>query len=132
METATNKKSTGKKVGQFLLKLLISSLAVYITAWILPGVHVEQFLVSVLVAFALGLVNSFLRPLLILLTIPVTIFSFGLFLIVINAALVMLVSHVVPGFRVDGFWWAVAFSLILSFITGLLELPVKKRDQSEE
>lgn len=132
METAPNKKSTGKKVGQFLLKLLISSLAVYITAWILPGVHVEQFLVSVLVAFALGLVNSFLRPLLILLTIPVTIFSFGLFLIVINAALVMLVSHVVPGFRVDGFWWAVAFSLILSFITGLLELPVKKRDQSEE
>lgn len=111
----------------FLLKLLLSSIAVYLTAWILPGVHLDSFLVSLLVALVLGLVNTFLKPLLIILTIPVTIITLGLFLIVINAVLVMFVNHIVPGFTVDGFWWAVAFSLIVSFVTSLLEIPVRNQ-----
>jgi len=126
MEETIQKSSRGQKIGRFLLKTLVASLAVYITAWILPGVWIDQFLVSILVAFALGLINAFLRPILVVLTIPITIFTFGLFLLVINAALVMLVSRIVPGFHVDGFWWAVAFSLILSLITGLLEFPLRK------
>lgn len=129
MEETVQKSSRGQKIGRFLLKTLVASLAVYITAWILPGVWIDQFLVSILVAFALGLINAFLRPVLVVLTIPVTIFTFGLFLLVINAALVMLVSHIVPGFHVDGFWWALAFSLILSLITGLLEFPLRKRTE---
>ncbi len=113
----------------FLLKLLVSSIAVYLTAWILPGVHLDSFWVSLLVALVLGLVNAFLKPLLVILTIPVTIFTFGLFLIVINAALVMFVNHIVPGFTVDGFWWAVAFSLIVSLVSSLLEIPVRNQHQ---
>ncbi len=129
METMNKKDSKAKSLGRFLLKILISSIAVYITSWLLPGVHTGQFLIAVLVALALGVINTFLRPILIYLTIPLTVFTFGLFLIIINAAMVILVSRIVPGFQVDGFWWAVAFSVILSIITGLLELPVRKQRQ---
>jgi putative membrane protein len=129
MEPNNEKNSKGRAFGRFLLKVLISSIAVYVTSWLLPGVHTSQFLVSILVALVLGLANIFLRPVLIYLTIPLTVFSFGLFLIVINAALVILVSRIVPGFKVDGFWWAVAFSIILSIITGLLEIPVRQQKQ---
>ena len=122
-----NKPGTGRKIAQFLLKTLVSSIAVYITSWLLPGVHVDQFLISILVALVLGLINTFLKPVLVYLTIPITIFSFGLFLLVINAGLVILVSKIVPGFTVDGFWWAVAFSIILSIINGLLNIPVREK-----
>jgi putative membrane protein len=124
-----NKPGTGRRIGQFLLKILVSSIAVYITSWLLPGVHVEQFYISILVALVLGLINTFLKPVLVYLTIPITIFSFGLFLLVINAGLVILVSRIVPGFTVDGFWWAVAFSIILSIINGLLNIPVREKQR---
>jgi putative membrane protein len=85
----------------------------------LPGVTLENFWYALLVAAVLSLVNVLLKPLLVILTIPVTIVTFGLFLLVINAFIIMLVDYVVPGFEVRGFWWALAFSLILSIFNSM-------------
>jgi putative membrane protein len=111
----------------FFLKVLISSFAVLITSYLLPGAHVSSFIAAVIVAFVLGLLNMLLKPILIVLTIPVTILSLGLFLLVINAFIVQIAAYFVKGFQVDGFWWALLFSIILSVITYFLELPVKPK-----
>jgi len=102
-----------------IIRLLIYTGAVFLTAWLLPGVHVENFVTAVMVAIALAILNTFIRPILIFLTIPVTIFTLGLFLLVINALIIVLISWIVPGFTVDGFWWALLFSVILSIIASL-------------
>jgi putative membrane protein len=85
-------------------------------AYILPGVHVLSFWTALVVALVLGVLNILIKPLLIILTLPVTIITFGLFLLVINALIVLLTSHIVPGFRVDSFWWAFLFSILVSLI----------------
>ena len=99
-----------------LVNWLVSTLVVIIAAYLLPGVHVENFWTALVVAVVLGILNLLLKPLLILLTLPVTIVTFGLFLLVINALLILLTSSIVPGFTVDGFWWAMLFSILLSLI----------------
>ena len=103
------------------LRLIARTLAAFGTAYILPSVDLDQFTTAIWLAVLLALLNSTLRPLLILLTIPLTVFSFGLFLLVINAGLVMLASDWVDGFSVGGFWSAMAFSLLYSTISSLLE-----------
>jgi putative membrane protein len=103
------------------LRLIARTLAAFGTAYILPSVDLDQFTSAIWLAVLLALLNSTLRPLLILLTIPLTVFSLGLFLLVINAGLVMLASDWVDGFSVDGFWSAMAFSLLYSTISSLLE-----------
>ncbi|MEI7896648.1 MAG: phage holin family protein [bacterium] len=109
----------------FLPKLLVTSVAILIAGYILPGVHVSTFWTAVLVALVLSFLNLFLKPLMVLLTIPFTVITFGLFLLVINAVIIMIASSWVSGFRVDGFWWAMLFSIILSFVSSLLENLVK-------
>ncbi len=104
-----------------LVKIIISSLAVFLTAYLLPGVAVDSYITAIWVAVVLALLNGFLKPMLIILTIPVTLVSLGLFLLVINAAIILLASHFVDGFYVSGFWWALLFSLVLSIITSLME-----------
>jgi len=99
-----------------LVNWLISTLVIIIASYLLPGVHVENFWTALVVAVVLGILNLFLKPLLILLTLPVTIVTFGLFLLVINALLILLTGSIVPGFTVDGFWWALLFSVLLSII----------------
>lgn len=118
----------------FILKLLVSTFAVVITSYLLPeaNVHVDKFTTAIVVAFVLALLNSLLKPVLIILTIPVTILSFGLFLLVINAFIIQLAGYFVPGFIVKGFWWALLFSIILSLVTWLLELPVKPKHNRDE
>ena len=103
------------------IRLIARTLAAFGTAYILPSVDLDQFTTAIWLAVLLALLNSTLRPLLILLTIPLTVFSLGLFLLVINAGLVMLASDWVDGFSVDGFWSAMAFSLLYSTISSLLE-----------
>ena len=103
------------------IRLIARTLAAFGTAYILPSVDLDQFTTAIWLAVLLALLNSTLRPLLILLTIPLTVFSFGLFLLVINAGLVMLASDWVEGFSVEGFWSAMAFSLLYSTISSLLE-----------
>jgi putative membrane protein len=103
-----------------LLRIIITSISAVIAAYILPGVELAGFTTAIIVAFVLALLNAFLKPILIILTIPITIFTFGLFLLVINAAMIMLASHFISGFYVDGFWYALLFSIILSIISSLL------------
>ena len=105
----------------FIIKLLLSALAVMLVAYLLPGVNVENFWVALLVAAVLALLNVTLKPLLIVLTIPVTLITLGLFLLVINALMILLVDAFISGFMVSNFWWALAFSLILSIVTSLFE-----------
>jgi putative membrane protein len=100
-----------------IARLLLYSVAVLITAYILPGVDIGSFWIAIVVAAVLSLLNGFLKPVLIILTIPVTVFTLGLFLLVINALIVLLAAGIVPGFAVNGFWWALLFSIILSFFT---------------
>lgn len=104
-----------------VIKIVISSLAVFLTAYLLPGISVDGYVTAIWVAVVLALLNGFLKPLLVIFTIPVTVLTLGLFLLVINAAIIMLAGHFVDGFYVDGFWWALIFSLVLSVITSLME-----------
>lgn len=106
---------------QLLIRLIISTIAVLVTDLLLPGVHADDFITGLLVAVVLGLLNTFLRPLLILLTLPVSIITMGLFLLVINAGMVLLAARIVPGFVVESFWWALGFSLLLSVVQGFLQ-----------
>lgn len=106
---------------RFLINLLVGGLAVFISAYILPGVSVDSFLTAIFVAVVLGLVNAFIKPLLIILTLPVEILTLGLFIFVINAVLVLLVAAIVPGFKVSGFWTALIFSIVLSLVSWFLQ-----------
>jgi putative membrane protein len=102
-----------------LIRFLLSGLAVLLTAYLLPGVDIKHFGYALLVAAALGLANTLVKPLLIVLTIPITIVTLGLFLLVVNAVIILMVDYFVPGFDVDGFWWALAFSVILSVFNSM-------------
>lgn len=104
----------------FILRLLLSALAVLLLANILPGVTVDSYGIAVLVAVVLSLLNLIVKPLLIILTLPVTLITLGLFLLVINAVIILLASKLVTGFSVDGFWTALLFSLLLSLLQAVL------------
>jgi len=104
---------------KWIAKLFANALAVIITAYLLPGVSVEDFMTALLVAVVLALLNSFLKPILIILTIPVTLLTFGLFLLVINAVIILLADDLIDAFHVNSFWWALLFSLVMSFFTSL-------------
>lgn len=102
-----------------IVRFLLSGAAVLLTAYLLPGVHVEHYGYALLVAAVLSLANVIVKPILVILTIPITLLTLGLFLLVINAIIILLVDYLIRGFEVDGFWWALAFSLILSIFTSL-------------
>ena len=114
---------------KFLAQLVVSALAVIITSFILPGVHMESAVTGVLVAIVLSVLNSILKPVLVILTIPITIFTLGLFLLIINAAMILLASEIVPGFSVNGFWTAFFFSIILSLVTSIFNMLVKEENE---
>ncbi|HEY4520422.1 MAG TPA: phage holin family protein [Candidatus Paceibacterota bacterium] len=97
--------------------IFIRAVLILVIATLLPGVAITGLFSAILVAIVLSILNAFLKPLLVILTLPVNILTLGLFMFIINAVLVMLASTIVPGFRVDSFWWALGFSLILSFVT---------------
>lgn len=99
-----------------IIRWIIISLAIIIAAYLLPGVTVSGFVVALVTALALGLINAFLRPALLFFTLPLNIATLGLFTFVVNALLIMLVSALVPGFQVENFWWALAFSFVLSLV----------------
>ena len=103
-----------------LFEWLISALAILVSAYILPGVHVASFTTALVAAVVLGIINAVLKPILVLLTLPITLITLGLFTLVIDALLILLASALVPGFRVDGFWWAIIFSLVLSAVNFFL------------
>lgn len=100
----------------FLINWLISTLAIIITAYLLPGIRLSGFFAALVTALVLGLINAFIKPVLLLLTLPINILTLGLLTLVINALLIMLAGAIVPGFSVSGFWWALLFSLVLSIV----------------
>lgn len=103
-------------IGTFILRILLSSASVLIAAFLLGGVDVMPWYNAIWVALVLSILNAFVKPLLIFLTLPATVVTFGLFLLVINTVIILLADQIVPGFTVDTFWWALLFSLILSII----------------
>lgn len=117
---------------KFLIKILVTGLAVLVTSFLLKGVHVPDMLTAVIVAAVLAVLNAFVKPVLIILTIPLTIFTLGFFLLVINAFMIMLAGKIVPGFTVDSFWWALLFSIVLSIINSLFEANNPDRRRREE
>lgn len=111
----------------WISKLLANTVAVLATAYLLPGVFVDSLWTAVVVAIVLALLNTIVKPFLIIITIPATILSLGLFLFVINAVIILLANNLVDGFTVNSFWWALLFSLVMSLINSLLS----KEDKAE-
>ncbi len=109
----------------FIVSLILTAIAVFLVASLLPGVSLDGFLTAIIVALALALLNALVKPILVVLTIPITIVTLGLFLLVINTVIVLLAAWMVESFRVDGFWWALVFSLLLSLVNAVLGSLVK-------
>jgi len=108
------------------LRWLILTLAILAAAYVLKGIDVTGFVPALAAAALLGILNAFVRPLLLLLTLPLNVLSLGLFTFVINAILLMIVSRIVEGFTVQGFWAALFGSLFISFVSALLNLFVRE------
>ncbi|HRI22989.1 MAG TPA: phage holin family protein [Panacibacter sp.] len=108
-------------MAKFLGKILVTALAALIAAKLLPGVNIDSSLTAIILALVLALLNGFVKPLLIILTIPITIITLGLFLLVINILIIKWAAEIVPGFTVDTWWAALWFSILLSFTTALIE-----------
>jgi putative membrane protein len=106
---------------RFLIRIIVIAAVSFGLAHVLSGVHIDTFWTAIVFAVVLAILNIFIKPLIILLTLPVTILTLGLFLFIINAIVVLLASRFVHGIRIDDFWWALLFSLILSFVTSILE-----------
>ena len=113
---------------RILLRWIIMTAAVIIAAYLIPGVRVASFFSALWVALFLGIVNLLLKPILILITLPINILTLGLFTFVINAALILLASYFIKGFQVAGFWWALIYGIVLSIVHYLLNLIVGPRE----
>ena len=117
----------------FLIKLILYSIAVLLTSYLLPGVHVDGFISAFILAAVISLLNITIKPLLIILTIPATILTMGLFLLVINAIIILIADAIIPGVQIEGFLWALLFSLIVSFLNSLFSgLSTDKSNNHEK
>ena len=110
-----------------LLKIIVSAAVVFALAHLLPGVFVDGYWTALIVALVLGILNAIVRPILIILTLPVTVITLGLFLLVINVIIVYMADRLIGGFSVDGFWWALIFSLLLSIFNSIFFSMLKKK-----
>lgn len=117
---------------KLILRLLVTAAVAFILAQVLSGVHVDKYGTAIWFAIVLGLLNVFLRPLLVILTFPLTLITFGLFLFVVNTITVLLASNWVKGFEIDGFGWGLLFSLLLTLITSILFKEEDKQRKEQE
>lgn len=101
-------------------KLIVSTLSVFVAGWLLPGVQIDSFTTAIGIAVVLGLLNATLKPLLIIITIPLTVMSLGLFLIIINAIVIGVADQIIDGLHVESTWTAILFSLLISVISSWL------------
>lgn len=108
-----------------LINWIISALVILSASYLLQGIHVASFTTALVTALILGVINIVLKPIFILLTLPINLITFGLFTLVINATLVMITTYIVPGFIVDSFWWALLFSVILSLLNSFLHKMIR-------
>lgn len=105
---------------KIIIHWLVSAIAVLISAYILAGVSVDGFLTALILAVVLGAINGFVKPVLVFLTLPITVMTLGLFILILNTLLILLAEAIVPGFSVDGFLWAFLFSVVLSIVSSVL------------
>ncbi len=111
---------------RFIIKILFSGLIIAFLSYKMPGVYVSSLNAALIVALVLAFLNAIVKPILVILTLPITIFTLGLFLVVINAMMVLICQELVKEFHVNGFMTAVYFSIILSICQYVLELILKK------
>lgn len=104
----------------YIILLIVLTVSVWLTATLLPGAEIDKFTTAIPVAIVLTLFNAVLKPLMILLTIPVTIVTFGLFLFIINGLIIWWISGFFSGFNIQSFGWAIVFSILLSVIQSVL------------
>lgn len=112
-----------------IIRVLLTAIVVYLLANFLPGVAVDGFTSAVIVSIVLALLNIFVKPILVFLTLPATLVTFGLFLLVINAFVILICEYLVSGFHVSSFWTALLFSLILSLIQSFLFSMAERQDR---
>ncbi len=110
---------------KFIIRLLLTGMFVVILAWLLPGVTVENYWTAIIVALVLAILNFLVKPILVLFTLPVTILTLGLFLLVINAIIIFIADGFVEGFDVDGWFIAIIFSLLLSLFQSIVHSMIK-------
>lgn len=111
----------------FIVRLLITAAAAYGLSKVLSGVHINDFTTAIIFALVLAVLNVLVKPILVILTIPVTIITLGLFLLVINAIIILIADKLMDGIAIDGFWWAFIFSLVLSVLSSILTSLVEKK-----
>lgn len=110
---------------QFIVNLLVNGFAVFVTGHLLKGVRIDSFFTAIIVSVVLGMINTLIKPILIIFTLPFNILTLGLFTFIINGFLIILVSKIVPGFIVDGFFTAILFSLVLFLVNWFLQALTK-------
>lgn len=113
-------------------KIMAGAISAVLAAYILPGVYLEGAMAAIILAVVLGILNTIVKPILIIITIPATILTLGLFLLVINAIIILMADYLVDGFAVNNFWWALLFSFIVSFINSLLNNDKDKKSKKHE
>lgn len=106
---------------KILIKWIVSAVAIAITAYILPGVTVTGIVPVLILAVVLGIINAFIKPILTVITLPLSIVTLGIFSLILNTLLILLAEAVVPGFDIDGFWWALLFGIVLALVTAVLK-----------
>jgi putative membrane protein len=112
-----------------ILRILLTALAVVILAKVLPGVGVDGYGSAIIVAIVVALLRFIVKPVLVILTLPITIITLGLFLLIINAIIIMMADYFIPGFEVDSIWWALLFSLLLSILQSIFHKVLDKKKE---
>jgi putative membrane protein len=112
----------------FIIRLFITAFVAYGLSTILSGVHIPDFKDALVLVLLLAILNAFVRPLLILLTLPITVITLGLFLFVINVIIISIADWLMDGIRIDGFWWTLIFGLLLSFLSSFAFSLVEKKE----
>jgi len=109
-----------------IIKWFVSSIVIFAAAYVFPGISVDNYKIAIVAAVVLGLINLIIKPIVVILTLPINILTLGLFTFIINAGLVLLAAYLVSGFSVVSFWWALLLSLVLSIVN--ISLKNKKKD----
>jgi putative membrane protein len=113
----------------FIMRIVVTSIVAFGLSYILSGVQIDTFTTAIVLALVLAILNAIVKPILIFITLPITVVTLGLFLFVINALIILLADSLIKDFHVDGFWWALLFSLLLSIVTSVLYK--EKREEKE-
>ena len=113
---------------KFLMRIMATSIIAFALSKVLRGIQVDDFWTAIALAVVMAFLNAIVKPIIIILTLPATLLTFGLFLFAINAGMILLADYLLDGFRVDGFLWALLFSLLLSLVTSLLYREKPEKD----